>query len=180
MVKGILKTIEGNVLNPQLTHENEIVVIPHVCNAQGKMGAGVALGIRKKWPVAFTTYSEVIDRYKFHYTPSREVEKNQALLGKNDIAPVEENIIIVNMIAQDGFISPSNPKPIKYMALIECMQEIANCILNSDKNKTHKYVIHAPKFGSLRSGGNFDFVLDLIKEIWLDNGIDVVIYEYKE
>ena len=28
--------------------------------------------------------------------------------------------------------------------------------------------------------GNFDFVLELIREIWIDNGIDVTVYEYGE
>ena len=90
------------------------------------------------------------------------------------------------MIAQDGIKNTLNPKPIKYWALIKCMQDTLTVIgiLKSNElmfgDKSSKYVIHCPKFGSLRSGGNFDFILELINETWIDRGIDVVIYEYKE
>lgn len=45
-------------INLDLTTVNHGIVA-HGCNCQGKMGAGVALAIRKKWPAA---YFEYVDR----------------------------------------------------------------------------------------------------------------------
>lgn len=29
------------------------------------------------------------------------------------------------------------------------------------------------------AGGDWDFILELIREIWLENGIDVIVYEFE-
>ncbi|KKL09031.1 hypothetical protein LCGC14_2569920, partial [marine sediment metagenome] len=82
-------------------------------------------------------------------------------LGSITYIEVEHNIYVVNMIAQDGIKNKDNLKPIKYWALIKCMQEVLSTIgiLKSNElmfdNKSSKYVIHCPKLGSLRSGGNW-------------------------
>ena len=36
-------------------------VLCHGCNAQGKMGAGIAVAIRKRYPVAFTEYRQLYE-----------------------------------------------------------------------------------------------------------------------
>jgi len=82
------------------------------------------------------------------------------------------------MIGQNGVFSEDNLIPIKYKGLMLCMSEIA-VFVEVEKMKTNKnVVIHAPKFGSDLAKGNWTFVLELIREIWLEAGIDVVIYEY--
>lgn len=56
-------------------------VIAHGCNCQGKMGAGVALAVRHKWPIAYHDYVEAI----------RIVGNDkERLLGKCQIVPVVE------------------------------------------------------------------------------------------
>ncbi len=176
MNKGKLINIVGNITEPQRIDENEIVIIPHIANNLGKMGAGVALAIKNKWPKAYSTYIEelkIFDDYRNS-------------LGSITYIEVEHNIYVFNMIAQDGIKNKDNLKPIKYCALIKCMKDVLTVIrlLKSNElmfdNKSSKYVIHCPKFGNLRAGGNFEFILELINEIWIDRGIDVVIYEYEE
>ena len=156
MKKGTYKKVVGDVTEPQREDKNEGVIIPHVCNNLGIMGGGVALGLKRKWP-------EVEELYK-----------KTNCLGECSFVKVGDNIIVANMIAQNGLISKNNPKPIKYLALIDCMKLVKDWAILDNS------VIHCPKFGSLRAGGNFDFVLELIREIWIDNGINVIIYEYKK
>ena len=100
-------------------------------------------------------------------------------LGEICYVEVEPNIIIINMIGQDGVMSADNPKPVKYWALQNCMSDIRTLIgkLTSHFNND-KPVIHTPKFGPDLAGGNWDFILELIKEQWIDHGIDVVVYEF--
>ena len=170
MTKGTLKTIEGDVTNPQRSVVNEIVIIPHVCNDQGIMGSGVAFALKK----AFSTV-------EYFYL------KSGYKLGTNSWVDVDldkSDMIIVNMVAQTGFMNSENSIPLKYSALIKCMESVRDDVINLLHMKRQydgKHpVIHCPEFGGLRAGGNFEFVLELIREIWLEHGIDVVIYKFEE
>jgi len=179
MTQGKLTTVQGDVTNPQKTCSNELIFIPHCCNNGGEsgigvMGAGVALALRKKWTCVYTAYKTM------------EAESLNGLrnrLGEISYAKTtDENIVVVNMIAQNGTVSAENPKPIKYWALMKCMEEVKALIgsLIVQYGIDQKPVIHAPEFGGLRAGGNFDFILELIREQWLEWGIDVVIYKFKK
>ena len=41
--------------------------------------------------------------------------KKNATLGEIQLVPVEDEIVIANMIAQDGFVNFLNPIAVKYM-----------------------------------------------------------------
>ena len=180
MVKGTLKTIVGDVTNPQMTNDNELAIIPHCCNngrkgdGIGVMGAGVAKALRNKWPLVFEVYKKMEDA-------SRDGLKNR--LGENCNAVVEDNIVVVNMIGQDGVRSETNTTPVNYWALQKCREAIrTNLIPPLGIHLNYKHlepVIHTCKFGSDLAGGNWDFILELIREQWLEYGIDVVIYEFE-
>jgi len=167
MNKGKLIEVIGDVTTPQRIDENEIVIIAHCCNNKNKWGAGVVLAISKKWKKPEEVYRNFCER-----------NKNISILGRVCYAKIDDNLIIANMIGQDGVFSKDNLIPIKYRALANCMSKIA-VFVEVEKIKTNKnVVIHAPKFGSNLAKGNWSFVLELIREIWLENNISVVIYEY--
>lgn len=180
--KGTLKVITGDVTDPQFTAPNEIAIIPHCCNngggeyGIGVMGAGVALALRKKWPAVFEVYQEM------QYESPKNGLRNR--LGEICYVAIGDNIIVVNMIGQDGLKSVDNPKPVQYWALMKCMESVRTDILSTlhmfPEYEGKKAVIHTCEFGGLRAGGNFEFILELIKEQWIDHGIDVVIYKFKE
>lgn len=174
MDKGTLKVVRGDVTTPQFTAPNEIAIIPHCCNNLGVMGAGVAKALRDKWPFVYNIYKAM------------EEESSKGLqnrLGENCYAKIDGSIIVVNMIGQDGTQSSYNPKPVKYWALMKCMGLIRADIISTLHMKPmyagRKTVIHTPKFGSDLAGGNWYFILDLIREQWLDCGMDVVVYEFE-
>jgi len=156
MKKGTYRIVKGDVTEPQRQDKNEAVIIPHVCNNLGIMGAGVALGLKRKWLEVETSY------------------EGATSLGKCSFAKVGDNIVVINMVAQSGLINKNNPKPIKYLALINCMKFVQDWAISGN------CVIHTPKFGSLRAGGNWGFIEELIREIWIDAGIDVTVYEYEK
>jgi hypothetical protein len=85
------------------------------------------------------------------------------------------------MIAQSGIKNYENPKPIKYVALMNCMLKVKDLIIEKKReNVGTKISIHCPKFGSFRAGGNWDFIEELIFEIWIANKIDVTVYDYPQ
>ena len=160
-VKGSLITVKGDVTNPQSIYDNEIAIIPHCCNNLKVMGAGVALVLKNKWPGVEHKYFE-----------------SETTLGTVSFCLAEDDkIVIANMIGQNGTVSLSNPKPVKYWALARAM--IAVLQFCTDECKDDKPVIHTPKFGSDLAQGDWNFILELIREIWLENGIDVVVYEFE-
>ena len=169
---GKFRYVIGDVCEPFISNNNEIVVIPHCCNngtgnGIGVMGAGVALSLRKKWP-------SVYDEYKKMEGESVNGLKNR--LGDVCFSKVTGNIIVANMIAQNGIVSYENPIPLKYAALVRCMEKVRDRINQSITPES--VVIHTPKFGSDLAGGKWEFFFELIHEIWILNGINIVIYEY--
>jgi hypothetical protein len=169
MRKGTLRTIVGDATDPQRSTEDEVVVIPHVCNDLGGFGAGFVLAIDKKWPEPKQEYKLLFERCP-----------NDKKLGRVQLIQVESDIYIANMISQHGYIGKDNPRPLRYVELITSMCKLVSEIKHNFSNEQiEKIVFHCPKFGSQLAGGNFDFVLDLIDEIWLENGFDVVVYQFK-
>tara|TARA_Y100000310_G_scaffold56232_1_gene51590 strand:+ start:26483 stop:26977 length:495 start_codon:yes stop_codon:yes gene_type:complete len=163
MSKGTLKTIVGDATNPQLTDDNEVAVIPHVCNDAGGWGAGFVVALSKRWRHPEEGY--------------RRMEKK---LGSISTVNIGDGPVVINMIAQRGYIdSEMNPRPLKYNALVECMEKVGKTYAAINSVGEEKYVIHCPKFGSDLAGGRWEFILDLIEDIWLNKGLDVVVYEFR-
>jgi len=166
---GTLKTIKGDATVPQITVEEEISIIPHVCNDANSFGAGFTYALNKKWRQPESVYRKFCLR-----------NLNLPILGKVCYAKINPYLIVANMIGQHSTISDDNPIPLKYKALVSCMSEVAAYIELIQCQTNNQVVIHAPKFGSELAGGCWSFILELIREIWLEAGINVVIYEFEE
>jgi hypothetical protein len=150
------------------------VIVPHVCNNIDLFGAGFAGQVAEHYP-------NVKDNY--HMLGKTFLKAN---LGYSQILTVYEDpkfrhkLIFVNMIAQNGIKGSKNPRPLNYFALAKSMSQISNFITsNADfKNKQASVEIHAPKFGSGLSGGNWNFISDLIEDMW--SKYTVFVYNYKK
>ncbi len=173
---GTLRVVEGDATEPQTTISSEIVVIAHICNNKNIWGGGFVVALSKKWKEPEQIYRNFCEGNK----PYPESNKSLPILGKVCYAKINDHLVVANMIGQDGITSTDNPIPIKYKALANCMAEVVGYIEMIKSQTSNPVVIHAPKFGSLRAKGNWDFILELIREIWLENGINVVIYNYVE
>ena len=162
----------GDVTKPQRSIPSEIVVIPHCCNDLGLMGGGVALALSKKWSKVYEVYTR---NYELGNVTFAECEKDTTM---DCSGPA---IIVANMVGQHGVRGARNPKPIKYAALIKCMERVAEEVIRiKECSGRDDVVIHAPKFGSDLACGRWEFIEELIEEIWEDHGIEVVIYEFPE
>ncbi len=95
-LKNDMNSVASSVLEPiNLCDTEEQQIIAHISNDVGAFGAGVAGQIAKKWP-----------NVKAHYL---EVKKTGYVLGCSQIVRVSPRLSIVNMIAQHGLRSSSNP-----------------------------------------------------------------------
>ena len=149
-------------------------LIPHVCNDIHVIGGGFTGPLIKKWPEVKEIYNSYPNLYlgamqlvkvKPQKSPRYQIEGQTYLSGPN-----YQNVWVCNMISQSGIIGPDNPKPIKYVALVRAMEEVARTAHHLRRNyfsdKPAKVEIWAPRFGSDLAGGNWNFIVELIDEIW--------------
>lgn len=146
------------------------VIIPHVCNNVNAFGAGFAGATASHYPIVKENY---------HMLGLNFLKKNPGhsqFVNVYTHAEYRHNLIFANMIAQNGLISENNKRPLNYAYLMKSMLNIKNYILANYKDS--KIEIHCPKFGCGLAGGNWNFISDLIEDIW--GGLVVVVYEYKK
>jgi len=141
------------------------VMIPHVCNDEGKWGSGFVLAVNK--------YSSLPkDRYLTHIENMKRCG-NADSLGTTTIARIEDGNYVANMITERGIAREKGDHPLRYFHLMECMKQVrANM---NGKNAPKE--IYCPKFGSDRAGGHWPTIERMIIECWLDKGIDVTVFE---
>lgn len=147
----------------------EKTIIAHVVNNCPVAGAGFVIPLMKQYPSWKSDYiyhsniiknkygnKEILGHVHFYY-PKEKIEYN--------------NVVIANMYGQDGvgYDEKGNP-PIRYLALANAMNRVANEALDIEAD------IIAPKFGSGLAGGNLEFIKLLIKEIWVNQNINVTIF----
>ena len=150
-----MKYHKGDLFEYIKTHEGPFI-IPHIVNNIGAWGSGFVVPLGKNFPEAKEYYLQWAN---LHGTIGN-------MLGNSQLVKVG-NVYVWNMCAQDGIMSHStgdrskvNDKPIRYAALVKCMQD-----LNTAKVDIGAEIV-CPKFGSDRAGGNWDFIEELIEEIW--------------
>lgn len=138
----------------------------HVCNDSGGWGRGFVLAVSNRWPKP-----EELFRKCFN-------DKVGCFLGDIQIQYVGDannpnnHVNVVNMVAQHGYISPSNPTPLDYDALQICLTKIKNFIKNNESNIS----IHAPKIGAGLGGGDWNTIETMLIKTFIDEKIPVTIY----
>lgn len=143
------------------------VLIPHVCNNIGAFGAGFVAAINKHYPIVRENY-QLLGKpsLKLGYVQYVEVYKDKSYGHK---------LVFANMIAQNGLISENNTRPLNYYALCKCMASVSEYMAKNFDNDTNSPQIHCPKFGCGLAGGNWNFIQDLIEDIW--KNIPVFVYQ---
>lgn len=146
-----IQYVKGDATEPQ-GEGNKIIV--HVCNDIGAWGAGFVLAISKKW-----------------YAPEMAYRRNKnRKIGSVDFIRVENDIIVANMIAQNGVgrDDKGNP-PINYAAL-----RIALNKANQHAWETGS-TIHMPRIGCGLAGGDWNVVEKIIKNVMT---VPVTVYDF--
>ena len=122
-------------------------IIPHVCNNIGAFGAGFVVPLGKLYPKAKAAYRRWFQ------------EENQEL-GAVQFVKVSEDVVVANMIGQEGIGRGKDGRPpIRYEAVEQCLVSVYKYAQNScPKGVT----IHAPRFGSKLAGGDWKEIEKII------------------
>jgi len=178
------KVVKGNALDYKFNPPGK-VLIPHVVNSIGIMGSGIALAIKQKWPKAEKEY---IDWKKFNrYNILRsKAESGKEIwadwtehyfeLGEVQFVDVGEDVIVANMIGQKNVgENKYGMPPIRMDSLKECIYRLREFVV--DNNVVS---VASPKFGSLRAGGNWETIEEMIKAIFHNVNVSWFTYEFDE
>lgn len=169
VVKNNLFSVVEQIVSAEKNGSN--IIVPHVCNNINAFGAGFAGAVAQKYPIVKENY---------HMLGLSFLKKNP---GHSQFVSVYQNsktknqLIFANMIAQNGLISEKNTRPLNYAYLVKSMINVRQYVLSNFDSDT-RVEIHAPKFGCGLAGGNWNFVSDLINDIWYD--LNVIVYDYKK
>lgn len=145
-----IKYVKGDLFKYIRLNNNQKLIC-HICNNIKSWGSGFVIPLGEHFPQARIRY----------------LTESKLNLGDTQFINCD-NICIANMIAQKGIISEYNRTPIKYTALAKCMDTIRFMC-----QTRHIDEIHAPAFGSLRSGGHWPFIHKLIEEIWTNITVNI-------
>lgn len=136
--------------------------ILHICNNSGGWGRGFVLALSKKW-----------DR------PEREYHARDKTLGTNhyiwipqmsrdsDDPEEDTDFYVVNMIAQDGYVSESRPRAVNYAALATCLLGV--------KDVLGGFSFHMPRIGAGLGGGDWEIIEQIIEDALGDQ--EVYVYD---
>lgn len=127
-------------------------VVIHCCNDQGKMGAGVALAIRMKWPKAYEAYR-------------RAYNSGRLTLSSTTGALVEPDLLIVNAVMQHGYGNDGTCRII-YPCIQHCFARIVDLVSKSRVNNSAlrevPFLISFPLLGCGLAGGEWPRVQEQI------------------
>ena len=139
-MKIVTKT--GNLLDVTEGH------IVHGCNAQGIMGSGVALAVKKMYPAAFEDY--------------RAIHEDEGLgIGIAYPYMPTEKLVIWNAITQEDFGQPH--RNCSYDAIQTCFDTINFAVLDNPELGV-KEEIHIPMIGAGLGGGNWEIIREIIEQ----------------
>lgn len=150
-----MKTIykKGNLLNAEES------IIMHGCNAQGVMGSGVAVQIRRKFPSAYHTYLWMQEVYGLYLG---DISIDTAISSCDNARPVT----IINAITQE-FYGRDGRKYASYDAIAKAAEKV--------NGRFALERIAIPKIGAGLGGGNWQVIESILENHAPD--IQWVVYE---
>jgi O-acetyl-ADP-ribose deacetylase (regulator of RNase III) len=123
-------------------------IIAHVCNDAGGWGKGFVLPLSRRWPGPETAYRSWY----------RERATSGFALGAVQFVPVDEDVLVANMIGQHGYRPSAGPPPVRYSAIGTALATLGEKAL--DLSAT----VHMPRIGCGLAGGRWELIDPLIVE----------------
>ena len=139
-------------------------ILCHVVNTERKWGAGFVLALSKRWSEPEKVY--------------RNTPKGGLWLGNVQIVPVENDIMVANMIAQRGIMDRNKTgqidkdavPAIRYGALRAALAEVNDIAYRMGAT------LHMPKIGCGLAGGKWELIEKIIEDV---ASVEVTVYNLK-
>jgi O-acetyl-ADP-ribose deacetylase (regulator of RNase III) len=154
-----IKYIQHDITDPIETQN--IILIVHVVNDIGVMGAGVAKALFIKWPNVRKDY---LEWYNFKtIEPSSGQTIRPFGIGKCQLVEVAPpNIYVINMVGQNGIRIVGDSIPLNYRELVSCLKEVERLATQMNEHFKRDVEIHMPRIGCGLAGGKWEIVQEII------------------
>lgn len=156
----MIKYIKTNAVDYVLEKDSHVLI--HVCNNRGVMGSGIAKEIKEKIPEAYRDYRRGYTTYDW------------SLGSPLGIISSDHNSVI-NMTCQDGYYGWqgdfSKYRRIDYGKLVSCLLGVKDWL----RGEAYTTVVLPYKMGADRAGGDWQVIIELVREIL--GGYDIVVCE---
>ena len=164
----MVKIIDGDLF------DTDAKFICHQVNCQGRMGSGVALQVKQKYPHVYEEYKDALKR------------EPKDMLGKIQIVPINPTYIgmdcgdiaipgneqwICNLFSQDKY-GYDGKTYTSMNALEKCLKQVY--WLTCEKNMNFNAKIAMPYgIGCVRGGANWDDVYQMINDIFVNCEVEL-------
>lgn len=142
-----IQTVEGNLITDTVQGKIQGHVF-HGCNAQGSMGAGIALEVKHKMPQAYEAYM-------------RTHKATGLSMGMTIPVRINEQTVFWNLITQE-FYGRKNIKYVSYDAIDEALRGMRETIL-SRNNPNIPNRLFFPSIGCRLANGKWSIVSSIIE-----------------
>jgi len=150
----MINYVKGDATSPRMADGANVIC--HVTNDIGAWGAGFSGAVSRRWPEPEQAYR-------------RSARAGTLALGKAEFIQVSQRLYVANMCAQHS-IGRTNPPPIRYGALEQCLEQAAS--------KAAGGALHMPRIGCGLAGGKWAKVEPIIERATA--GLcDVFVYDLK-
>lgn len=165
-----IQYVKGDATLPKII-EGKRSVIVHCVNTLGAWGAGFVVPLGKRYPQTREFYRNFLNSYKG--------DRSELLGTINLVADVAEDTDVVNLFGQERIypIIQNGKKiiPLNYYALRKGFNEIVSIYKSLD----YSFTIHMPRIGCGLAGGDWNIVEQIIKDEFINKGIEVYVYDFK-
>lgn len=143
---------KGDVLT---TDVNRARILAHVVNSLGGFGKGFAANLARKHPAVKKEYQGWFMRGELvENCPQDDAFR----LGNIQAVAISDTLTVINMLAQNGYKSAKNSRPLDYDALAKCLVKVRQIALSE------KRPVVMPKIGSGLAGGDWQVIEKIIIE----------------
>ena len=149
-------------------------LVLHIANDENLWNSGFVLAVNQLSPRPVDEYHRWYNEFP-KYGP---METGPFKLGQAQFIHVEQNIIVVNMIAQSTPGGYNGFPPIRYQSLEECLMRVREKVVAYQK-RGGVVSLHGPRFGSERAGGSWPEIEKIINRVFKDVDVDFTIYDFK-
>jgi len=135
-------------------------IIAQVVNdATPRWGGGFARVVGQRWRDAQNDFIKWTEQ-----------DRSRLRLGNHRLFPVDDDLWLFHMIAQQGY-RPSTRPTIRYHHLEVCLTALASIAHENGAS------VHMPRIGCGQAGGNWAVVSEMIDDILCRSGIEVTVYD---
>lgn len=161
----MIKIIDGDLFT------SDARIIAHQVNCQGKMGSGVALQVKNKYPNVYSEYMKVCSSDMLGQIQIVPVNSEWNGFDCGDIAIPYDEKFICNMFAQNNY-GYDGKLYTDIEALTKCFA-LLNGLVHEKNNNINSKIAMPYKVGCCRGGANWEDVYKLMESIFSDCDVEL-------